>query len=413
MSRIDDLIERLCPSGVPHRALGEFATLVRGSGMPKADFADAGVGAIHYGQIYTRYGAWTTSTISFVPPAIAARLAKVDPGDIVITNTSENVEDVGKAVAWLGESQIVTGGHATVIKHHEDPKYLSYWFQSASFLAQKKALATGTKVIDVSAKQLAKVRLPVPPAEVQREIVRVLDTFQELEGELEAELEARRRQYAHYRDSLLTFPLEEAGWAPLREVITYTRGVTYAKSDEVRHGGAGHRVLRSNNIDLDANRLDLSDVRVINESVRIRADQRLKKDDILVSAASGSKAHVGKVAFVGDDMDYVFGGFMAVVRVTTGVLPRYLFHQLVDKSFADYLDSTIPSTTINNLTGEIIGNFRIPVPSIEEQSRIVAILDTFDTLVNGLTVGLPAELAARRQQYAYYRDRLLTFREVA
>jgi type I restriction enzyme S subunit len=205
MSRIDRLIAEHCPDGVVFKALGDVAELVRGNGMPKSDFTDSGVGCIHYGQIYTHYGVWTTETLSYVAPATAAPLAKVDPGDLVITNTSENVEDVCKAVAWLGQSQIVTGGHATVIKHGEDPKYLSYWLRTPSFFAQKKKHATGTKVIDVSAKSLAKILVPVPPLAVQREIVKILDTFTQLEAELEAELEARRRQYKYYRDALLSF----------------------------------------------------------------------------------------------------------------------------------------------------------------------------------------------------------------
>ncbi len=144
MSRIDDLIEQLCPSGVPVRSLAQIGRLVRGNGLPKTDFTGAGVGAIHYGQIYTYYGTWANETISFVAPETAARLAKVDPGDVIITNTSENLEDVGKAVAWLGTEQIVTGGHATVFKHSENPKFIAYWFQTPEFFAQKKRLATGT-----------------------------------------------------------------------------------------------------------------------------------------------------------------------------------------------------------------------------------------------------------------------------
>ena len=205
MSRIDDLIKKHCPNGVTFKTLGEIGIFVRGNGMPKTDFTETGVGAIHYGQIYTFYGIWATETKSFVAPATAAKLAKVDPGDVIITNTSENLEDVGKAVAWLGAEQIVTGGHATVFKHKEEPKYIAYWLQSPSFQLQKKKLATGTKVIDVSAKSLAKVVIPVPPIEVQKEIVRVLDTF----SKLEAELEARRKQYTFYRDQLLTFTERE------------------------------------------------------------------------------------------------------------------------------------------------------------------------------------------------------------
>lgn len=205
MSRIDELIAEHCPDGVEFKAIGDIAELVRGNGMPKADFTESGVGAIHYGQIYTYYGIWATETISFVAPETAKKLAKVNHGDVIITNTSENVEDVCKAVAWLGQFQIVTGGHATVIKHKEDAKYLSYYFQTSEFFALKKKHASGTKVIDVSANNLSKIKIPVPPLEVQREIVKVLDTFTKLEAELEAELEARRRQYQYYRDALLTF----------------------------------------------------------------------------------------------------------------------------------------------------------------------------------------------------------------
>lgn len=221
MSRIDELIAELCPDGVPRRRLGELGELVRGSGMPKTDFVESGVGAIHYGQIYTFYGTWATETISFVAPKTASKLAKVDPGDVIITNTSENLEDVGKAVAWLGSEQIVTGGHATVFKHSLDAKFVAYWLQTPDFFAQKRQLATGTKVIDVSAKSLERITMPVPPPEVQQEIVRVLDAFIALEAELEAELEARRRQYAHYRDSLLTFPEGEGvRWATLGDICT-------------------------------------------------------------------------------------------------------------------------------------------------------------------------------------------------
>ncbi|MGB2765693.1 MAG: restriction endonuclease subunit S, partial [Propionicimonas sp.] len=177
MSRIEKLIEGLCPEGVEYRPMGEVGVLLRGNGMPKTDFTESGVGCIHYGQIYTHYGPWATETMSFVAPTTAVRLAKVDPGDLVITNTSENHEDVCKAVAWLGSTQIVTGGHATVFKHRQDPKFLSYYLQTADFFAKKRKCSTGTKVIDVSANSLAKIDIPVPPIEVQQEIVRILDTF--------------------------------------------------------------------------------------------------------------------------------------------------------------------------------------------------------------------------------------------
>jgi type I restriction enzyme, S subunit len=205
----DDVGERSKQASVRWVTLGEIGELVRGNGMPKSDFVSSGIGCIHYGQIYTQYGVWTDEATSFVSATTAQKLAKVDPGDLVITNTSENVDDVCKAVAWVGKSQIVTGGHATVLKHNQDAKYLSYYLSSSHFSAAKKKHATGTKVIDISAKNLAKIRIPLPPLDEQRRIVAILAKLDALVNDLSigltAELEARRQQYQYYRDRLFTF----------------------------------------------------------------------------------------------------------------------------------------------------------------------------------------------------------------
>lgn len=184
-------------------------------------------------------------------------------------------------------------------------------------------------------------------------------------------------------------------YRPISDVASYVRGVTYSKNDEDSSGPI--RVLRSNNISLSSNTLNLDEVRRVSATVRVRPDQRLKANDILVSAASGSKAHVGKVAYVKEDIDYCFGGFMAVLRTTSEVEPRFLFHLLTGRNFADYLDLTLTSTTINNLSSSIMGAFRIPVPPLEVQREIVRVLDEF------------TELEARQLQYLFYRGGLLSF----
>lgn len=153
MIHIEKLIDELCPNGVEFKKLGEFATLDRGNGMPKTMLVDSGVGAIHYGQIYTHYGVSADKTLSFVTNDDASRLTKVHPGDVIITNTSENLEDVATTVVWLGDDDIVIGGHSSVIRHDQDARFLAYWFRSAAFEKQKYRLATGAKVIDVSAKK--------------------------------------------------------------------------------------------------------------------------------------------------------------------------------------------------------------------------------------------------------------------
>ena len=204
----DSLFEALdCPR-VP---LGSFAQLVRGSGMPKTDFSESGVGAIHYGQIYTKFGTATAEVIAHVPEEKAKKLAVVNPGDVIVANTSENLEDVCKAVAWVGDSDIVTGGHATVIKAPEqNAKFISYYMATGQFNKDKRRHAFGTKVIDVAPKNLAKIEFPVPSLEEQQRIVDILDRFDALTASLSeglpAELAARRSQYEYYRDQLLTFP---------------------------------------------------------------------------------------------------------------------------------------------------------------------------------------------------------------
>lgn len=201
---------------VEWKTLGEVGELIRGNGLPKSDFTETGVPAIHYGQIYTYYKTFTKETKSYVSPETAMKLKKVDTGDVIITNTSENLEDVGKALVYLGEIQAVTGGHATIFKPSKDisGKYFAYYTQTEGFASQKRKLAKGTKVIDVSATDMAKIKIPIPPLSEQERIVTILDTFDTLttsisEG-LPKEIELRKKQYEYYRDLLLTFPKENA-----------------------------------------------------------------------------------------------------------------------------------------------------------------------------------------------------------
>jgi type I restriction enzyme S subunit len=205
VSRIDDLVAEHCPDGVPMLPLGDVGEFVRGNGLQKKDFVAEGFPCIHYGQIYTFYGTAAFQTQSFVDPGLAATLKQAQPGDLVVTTTSENIEDVCTAVAWLGETPIAIGGHSCVYRHSLEPMYAAYYFQTRQFHEQKRRYVSGTKVKDIKVSDMAKIIIPAPPLEVQREISSILSRMEELQAELEAELEARRNQYAFYRDQLLTF----------------------------------------------------------------------------------------------------------------------------------------------------------------------------------------------------------------
>lgn len=194
---------------VEWKKMSEVGTFIRGNGLQKKDFTEEGVGCIHYGQLYTHYGTSATETITYCSSELAKKLRKAEKGDIVIATTSENVEDVCKAVAWLGEEEIAVSGDAFIYKHTQNPKYMAYLFQTASFFNYKKKKATGTKVIRLTGEAMGNYLAPIPSLEEQHRIVSILDRFESLTTSLQsglpAEISARRQQYEYYRDKLLTF----------------------------------------------------------------------------------------------------------------------------------------------------------------------------------------------------------------
>ena len=201
---------------------------------------------------------------------------------------------------------------------------------------------------------------------------------------------------------------EGVEFVKFKDCCDYIRGITYNKSKEENNSDApAWKVLRANNITLSNNQLNFNDVKRVSIEVKVKESQKLKKGDLLICAGSGSKDHIGKVAYIEDDIDYTFGGFMAVIR-STSVNTRFLFHILTGNSFKQYLSLALNSSTINNLNSSVMGNFEFPLPPIEVQTEIVRILDKFTSL----EAELEAELDCRKRQYEYYRDKLLSFDNV-
>lgn len=192
-------------------------------------------------------------------------------------------------------------------------------------------------------------------------------------------------------------------WKRLGEVVSYYRGVTYNKKQEVSLNSGGTKILRANNITVETNTLNFDDVKEISSSVKIKEHQWLYPNDILICAGSGSKEHVGKVAYIYKTINYAFGGFMGKLVTSEGLIPRYFFHVISSSLFKKFLDVALNATTINNLNAGLLNDFLIPIPSLSEQNRIVGILDTItDSIEN-----LKQQIAQRRKQFEFYRDQLL------
>ena len=355
MSRLADLIEELCPDGVEYTPLGEVGEFVRGSGLQKSDFVDEGLPCVHYGQIHTRFG-------------IAAD------------------EAVGKATVWLGHEEVAIGGDMFIFCHVLESKYVSYFFASSLFGDQKRPYITATKVKRISEKGLSRIRIPVPPLAVQCEIVRILDQF----TTLEAELEARRAQYEYYRNQLLSYdalasrgPVE---WVKLKDIVSMRAGSSITSKDI-------------------ATVMDSSHVYPCYGANGIRGyvSAVTNRDNASIIGRQGALS--GNISFA--EAPFFATEHAVVVTPKVKLISRWLYHTFIVAELSTYVTkSAQPGLSVRRLE-----QVEVLFPSIEEQQRIADILDRFDALVNDISSGLPAEIAARRAQYEYYRDRLLSFPE--
>ncbi len=194
---------------VEWKTLGEVGTFKRGKYFQKSDMQDEGIPCIHYGQIYTYYNTYTDKTIKFVSKEVASKSTLIRPQSIIITLTSENIEDVCKPVAWIGNEDVAISGHSVGLETDMDPKYITYYLESSHFFKEKRKKARGAKVIEIKPEELAKIAIPIPPLSTQRRIVSILDRFESLVNDittgLPAEITARHQQYEYYRDQLLSF----------------------------------------------------------------------------------------------------------------------------------------------------------------------------------------------------------------
>lgn len=262
-------------------------------------------------------------------------------------------------------------------------KFVYYFLKTITESLQRHARATSVKIPQLSVGDTDSLMIPVPPLEVQEEIVRILDSFTKLEANLQTELESRRKQYEYCKDKLFSFSNE----IPL---------LTLSDIADIGTGSS------NTNEAIDAGKYPFF----------VRSQEPLRKNDYdfdetaIITAGDG--VGVGKV------YHYVDGKYALHQRAyrihinTPRICPKFFFHYM-KYAFLTYIEKTMYHGSVPSIRRPMLNRFPVPVPPLAEQERIVAILDKFDSLVNDLSSGLPAEIEARRKQYEYYRDQLLTF----
>lgn len=366
---IDRLVAELCPDGVEYRPLGDVVEKNYGGGTPSkakeeywgGDIPWASVGDLSNDlmEIFDTRSKITSAGVSgsstnVVPAGAVIVAIKIAPGKMKIAGVD------------LAINQDIRG---LVLNDLMNARFLTYYFRTLRFAGH------GTIVKSITNKRLMDTEVPVPPLEIQEAIVEILDKFTNLEAELEAELEARTLQYEYYRDSL--FEALDCPRVPLDSFAKIKNGKTY------KDFGAGNiPVYGSGGIMTYVDRFAYD------------------KPTVLIPR----KGSLGNLFYLEEPFWNVDTIFYTEIDEEQ-VIPKFLYYFLRTA----HLEDLNTAGGVPSLTQKVLNKVLIPVPSLEEQQRIVDILDRFDALTTSLSEGLPAELAARRSQYEYYRDQLLTF----
>lgn len=417
MNKLNELIQQFCPDGVEYKTLGEIATdIYRGSGIKREQVTVSGIPCVRYGEIYTTYGIWFDKCVSHTDVSLISGPKYFEHGDILFAITGESVEDIAKSCAYVGHEKCLAGGDIVVLKHAQNPKYLAYALSTLDARKQKSSGKVKSKVVHASVPSIKAIRVPLPPIEVQREIVRILDNFTELTAELTAELSARKRQYEYYRDKLLTFDVFGGGtnrleWKTLGEsIISLSTGLNPRQFFKLNTEDAKNYYVTIREIQNGTIVFSEKTDRINDEALSLCNNRsHLEVGDVLFSG-TGTIGETAIVSEVPTNWN-IKEGVYAIKPKRELLNSRYLMYLLRTRYMQLAISKKVAGGTVKSIPMGDMRKLQIPVPDITVQESIVSILDRFDALCNDLTSGLPAEIAARQKQYEFYRDKLLTFKE--
>ena len=390
MSKLKELIAELCPNGVEYKKFGECATIVRGaSPRPIKNFItteSTGINWIKIGDV-KQGDKYITSTAEKITKDGARKSRFVKQGDFILSNSmSFGRPYILKIDGCIHDGWLAISDFSN--KYLSDFLYHLLNSNSCQYEMRKRA-SFGGAVQNLNADIVRELVLPVPPLPVQEEIVRILDSFTSLTAELQAELQARQKQYEYYRDQLLTFDVHGGG----------TGEVQWKTLEKIAEIGTGSS---NTNEGLETGLYPFF----------VRSQEPLRKNeyeyDETAIITAGDGVGVGKV------FHYVEGKYALHQRAyrihinVPDVLPRFFFHYM-KSTFFKYIQKTMFQSSVPSIRRPMLNTYPVPVPPLSVQEKIVEVLDNFDAICSDLNIGLPAEIEARQKQYEYYRDWLLSF----
>lgn len=406
MSKLQDLINELCPDGVEFMRMDEVFEMRNGYTPSKANDKYWDNGTIPWFRMedIRQNGRILSDSIQHITKE-AVKGGRLFPANSFIIATTATIGEHALVIADSLANQQFT--NLTIRKSLVEQilvKYLFYYLFVVGEWCKNNTNISGFASVDMS--KFKKLEIPIPPLEVQNEIVRILDTFTSHAAELQAELQARKEQYEYYRNKLLTFDENDEGvkWMRMEEVGTFIRGKRFVRTDIVEKGiSCIHYGDMYTYYGLSANKT----------KGMLRSDLASKmryaqKNDVVIVAAGENKDDIGVgLAWLGDEPAAVHD---ACFIFQSDMYPLFVSHYLRTDIYHKQIRKYVSEAKICSISAKGLGNAVIPVPSFERQQSIALLLDKFESLVNDLSEGLPAEIVAVQEQYEYYRNKLLTFK---
>ena len=395
MNRIEKLIKEKCPNGVVFRSIGDCCNFQNGYAFKSNLFKPSGSILLRITNIngkeidltdvkYIDINDYKTNLQPFT--------VKYDEIVIAMSGATTGKIGINKTKTPLYLNQRV--GKITPKDSRLNNHFLYHILLSKTEYFYK--LAGGGAQPNLSTDAIKNTLIPVPPIEVQEEIVRILDQFGKLEAELEAELEARKSQYEYYRKSLLNTGEE---LIKLKDIAHYsTDRINYTELNEDNYVGV------DNLLQNKKGKTKSSHVPTTGTSTKFEID------DILIG---NIRPYLRKI-WIADCMGGTNGDVLDI-RINNSKLvnPKFIYYVLSSENFFEYNNSNSKGAKMPRGDKQAIMNYEFKIPTLEKQNCIVQILDKFDSLVNDIKEGIPAEIEARRKQYEFYRNRLLNFEEVS
>lgn len=394
MKKLEKLIQELCPNGVPFKKVKDVYTRLKGTPITAGKMKEI---ACEGGEIRVFAGGKTVIDAheKDIPKANITRTSAV----LVQSRGVIDVVYYDKPFTFKNEMWAYTTDNNVSVK------YLYYVLKNNIQSFRDAASGMGS-LPQISLPVTEEFMLPVPPLEVQREIVRMLDSFTLLTVELTAELTARKKQYDFYRDKLLTHN-KEYPMKSLADLGKWTGGKTPAMAEKSFWEDGTIPWISSK--DMKISTLYDTQDHITEKAVTEASMTVYPANSIAVVTRSGILKHTFPVAYV--PFETTVNQDIKMLVVNEDILPRYAFHVIQGKGRDILAKTKKQGGTVDSLDFQKVLAYKVPVPSIEVQKKLVDVLDNFEAICTDLNIGLPAEIEARQKQYEYYRDLLLTFAE--